>query len=72
MHKKQFVNLALCIREFNAHALRDYPLACSEHHQPFSREQIAALATFCREQNPDFNQTLWLAIIAGTMDGAGK
>jgi hypothetical protein len=37
----------------------------------FTPEAIQALADFCYQQNPNFNNTRWLAYIAGTCGPCG-
>lgn len=58
MSKKHFIALADAIRDFNE---------CAKHGDcdPFTPTQIALLAGFCEEQNPNFNRERWLDYIAG-------
>jgi len=55
MTKKNFIALADTIREFNKF----------NPDQPFTREQLHALAIFCMRQNGNFKADRWLAYIAG-------
>ena len=57
MTKKHFIRLADHIRMVNKW---DPP---AEHFTP---KHLDVLATFCKEQNPQFNRTRWLDYIAGT------
>jgi hypothetical protein len=55
MTKKHFIALADAIKTYNRNPL--FP--------KFTDNQIAALGSFCREQNPQFNRERWLGHIAG-------
>lgn len=56
MTKKHFIALADKIRETPG---------------MFSHEQLEVLATFCREQNPNFNRTRWILYIDGECGPSG-
>lgn len=60
MTKKHFIALADHIRYHNSTCL-----ANPKWRDQFSITQIAALATFCEQQNPRFNHERWLAYIKG-------
>jgi hypothetical protein len=53
MSKKDFIALANAIREHN------------KTGDAFTPSQLATLAVFCRQQNPDFKRERWLDYIAG-------
>jgi hypothetical protein len=55
MSKKHFIDLADMIRDHNKYS----------PETAFSQEQIEALASFCRQQNPAFMRARWLEYIAG-------
>jgi hypothetical protein len=55
MTKKHFIELADAIRDHN----RYYP------EDSFTPTQIGSLASFCHEQNPNFNRQRWLSYLAG-------
>jgi len=64
MTKKHFIALADAIREHNeALIINRNPgyTTCM-----FNESQIDAIATFCEEENPQFNRERWLGYIAGT------
>lgn len=54
MSKKDFIALADSIRNHNSHST-----------QPFTPEQLATLAEFCKHQNGNFMRDRWLGYIAG-------
>jgi hypothetical protein len=58
MTKKHFIELAEWIKSFNAN---------EECHrgQPFTERQIEMLSEFCKNQNGNFNKSLWLSYIKG-------
>jgi len=53
MTKKHFIALADVIKD-------------AERHAAFSLDQKHILASFCAEQNSQFNRVRWLGYIAGT------
>jgi hypothetical protein len=53
MSKKDFIALADAIREHNRTG------------NEFSPSQLATLASFCHQQNPEFKRDRWLDYIAG-------
>lgn len=58
MSKKDFIALAETVKGFDRWADQfDY--------EPFSEEQINALANFCEGQNPNFKRDRWRDYIAG-------
>ena len=46
-------------------ALADYLRDTCGYCHPFTKEQIAHLATFCHASNPRFKRERWLGYIAG-------
>jgi hypothetical protein len=64
MSKKQFVALADSIREHNR-------LAKFNGENPFTDDQLAALARFCASVNPRFKRERWLDYIAGRCGPSG-
>lgn len=56
MSKAHFIHLADTIRA---------------NPKAFTPEAIQALADFCYQQNPKFNNTRWLAYVAGTCGPCG-
>jgi hypothetical protein len=54
MTKKDFIALADMIRCHNQHST-----------EPFTEQQICALAEFCRDQNQRFNRPRWIGYIKG-------
>jgi hypothetical protein len=67
MSKKHFIELADTIKDHNAsmHGLGH------DLTQPFTSDQIDALAMFCAYQNPRFNRARWLGYIAGENGPSG-
>lgn len=59
MSKKHFIALADAIREHNSIRWAD------NRNRQFCPEQIEALASFCKSQNPQFNWERWTSYIAG-------
>lgn len=60
MTKKHFIALADMIREHNNCAATKDGI-----FDKFTEMQLIALAEFCRDSNPRFNRSRWLAYIAG-------
>ena len=61
--KKHFIALADTIRAFNK----------TPELEPFTLQQMGALAAFCQFQNPAFNRVRWFGYIAGECGpGGGK
>jgi len=54
MSKKDFIALADAIRRHNRY-----------DRNPFTADQLQALASFCRQQNGNFKEQRWLDYIAG-------
>ena len=61
MTKKHFIALADNIRAANETAKAN---DLEQYH--FNPTQINVLASFCEQQNPNFNRERWLGYIAGT------
>ena len=56
MSKKHFIAMADTIREHNKY----------NPDSAFTSEQIAVLASYCKQQNSNFLADRWLGYIAGT------
>lgn len=67
MTKKHFIALADMIKNQN----NGLSHIVNGGRDSFSENQIAVLADFCQEQNPNFNRERWLSYIKGECGSNG-